>query len=107
MNVDVTNVFDFVFDSIYNVYTFLNGISFTAFGFHFTLLGIFLSLIILVVLINIFRFGFTNEVGSNINFHRIENRKESYKNKNYEPRHREKDNSYVPLHGGLRSKKHE
>ena len=43
--------------------------------FEFSLIGIILSLLVLVSLISVLKFGLTNETASEISFRRAENRK--------------------------------
>ena len=74
MAVDITNHLQMLFNFIYEVYKFLNSIEFTAFGFNFTLLGILLGLIFLIVLIKFLKFGFEEGTRAEISYRRAENR---------------------------------
>lgn len=74
MPVDITEHLTAIFNFIYSIYNFLNEIKFTAFEFEFTLLGIFLSLIFLVILIKFMKFGFEEGADSSIKYHRAENK---------------------------------
>ena len=74
--VDITSHLSSIFDFIYDVYNFLNSLEFTAFGFNFSLLGIFLALIILTALVKFMKFGFEEGASSSIKYRRAENRRD-------------------------------
>ena len=88
---DVTGIFQNIFNGINQVYIFMSNVRFSAFGFNFSLLGIFLSFMLLVVIIRALKHGFDDEVTSRISFNRSIKLKKKYseklKNKNL------KDNS--------------
>ena len=75
------------------VLTFLNNLKFTAFGYEFSYLGIFIAFIICVMIFKLFRFGFESDVGESLKFARDENKKKN----EYTPRHARPE--YVPRHG--------
>jgi len=72
--VDITNILKLLFSTIYNIYLFLNSIEFTAFGYNFTLLGIMIGLLFLIILIKFMRFGFETGLGDEIKSSRAENK---------------------------------
>ena len=95
---DVTKQFQFIFDGINGIYNFLLGVEFTAFGFTFSLLGIFIAFMFLVIVIKFLKFGFEDGVSSVIHYHRKENKKSSKSSDDgYIPKHAKKE--YVPRHG--------
>ena len=71
--VDVTGPFSWIFNSIYGIYNFLSSIKFSAFGFTFSFLGLFLAFIFLVVVIKFLKFGFEEGSSSYIHNKRREN----------------------------------
>ena len=74
LSVDITNHLKSIFDFIYSIYEFLNSLEFSAFGFDFSLLGIFLALIILILLVKFMKFGIEEGASSSIKYHRSENK---------------------------------
>lgn len=72
--IEVTNQFQFIFDFIGKVYTYLMSIEFTAFGFTFSLLGIIFSLIFASFLISFLKFGFEVGADTGIRYARQENK---------------------------------
>ena len=74
--VDVTKHLKVLFQFVYGIYNFLNSLEFTAFGFRFTLLGLLLGFIFLVVVIKFMKFGFETGVSAEIKYMRAENKKD-------------------------------
>lgn len=82
--VDLTQHLQLIFNFINNVYEFLLNVKFIAFGFEFSLLGIFLALMLLIIVIKFMKFGFESETSSLIRYSRVENKKNT---SDYVPRH--------------------
>lgn len=80
--VDITQHLQLLFDFVNKIYLFLNSLEISAFGFTFTLLGIFLSLSFLIVLVKFLKFGFEDGPSSSIKYSRVENNHTSERVKN-------------------------
>ena len=98
--IDLSSHIQFIFDFIYSIFSYLNSLTFTAFGFTFSYLGIFVAFNFLVLIIKFLKFGFQSSASESIRFSRNENKK----NNEYVPRHAYKpkhsSDDYVPRHGG-------
>ncbi len=92
--IDITGHLSTIFSFFGDVLRFLNGLTFTAFGFEFSYLGIFVSFIFLVFLVKFLKFGIEESVSSSIKYKREEN------SKSYMPRHSEDRprHAYLPRH---------
>ena len=77
LETDITAPLQVLFDTISNIYNLLNCLEFTAFGFNFTFLGLFLAFIVLAAIIKFIKFGFEEGASSSLRYSRVENNSNS------------------------------